>query len=142
MPEKELTIRRRLTELCLATANFAAAQTEAEALAKLERKKSSACKPEEWQAPGLTALALYGQFCAGSPTVSREALDKAFQQVLEPGENEPRVHLDPRVYLARYEYRLQQHVPEASDDLDAALILRRRISASSSKPPGGPIVQP
>ena len=42
----------------------------------------------------------------------------------------PKVYKDPAVYLARYQYRLQQKLPHASEDLEAALKLRRPIPRS------------
>ena len=122
-PEKELQARRRLTELLAQAGEFAAAQSEVENLRKLEQKEL-AQKPDEWRWPGLKALTLAGKFRADNASVPRAELEAAFAAVIEPEKaGSPKVYQDPAVYLARYEYRLQQQLPNASEDLDAALKL-------------------
>ena len=64
---------------------------------------------------------LYRQFRSQSEGVRPSSVEQAFQRVLEPAAGEPQVYRDPRVLLARYEYRLQQRKPAAHDDLEAAL---------------------
>ena len=122
-PAKQLTARRRLTELLLQGDRFAAAESEVEKLRELERGEL-ADKPEQWRWPGLKALALAGKFRGNGSAVPRATLEEAFGEVLDPEKSgKPKVFKDPGVYLARYEYRLQQNLPNAGEDLDAAVQL-------------------
>ena len=78
-------------------------------------------QPRSMAHAGLKALVLYRQFRSQSKGVRPSSVEQAFQRVLEPAAGEPQVYRDPRVLLARYEYRLQQRKPAARDDLEAAL---------------------
>ncbi|MCE5268544.1 MAG: tetratricopeptide repeat protein [Planctomycetaceae bacterium] len=121
--QTKLVLRGRLIELLLDGGAYAAAESEAARLCEAERSPAADRNPSDWRGPGLKAMAIVGQFRAKNAAVSRSTVEQAFQQVLEPGAGEPQVYKDPRVYLARYEYRLQQRLPAAGDDLKAALRL-------------------
>jgi tetratricopeptide (TPR) repeat protein len=123
VPERQFTARRRLTELLLQANEFAAAENEAEKLRELEMAEL-ADKPAQWRWPGLKALALAGKFREKDSAVPRTTIEEAFAEVLEPEKvGKPVVYKDPDVCLARYEYRLQQKLPNADEDLAAALKL-------------------
>ncbi len=122
-PDKQIQARRRLTELLLECGTFAAAESELQKLRELEQAQL-ARTPEEWRWPGLNALILAGKFREKSSAVPSATLDEAFREVLDPEKaGKPKVFRDARVYLARYQYRLQQHFPNAKEDLEAALKL-------------------
>ncbi|MEN6450243.1 MAG: tetratricopeptide repeat protein [Thermoguttaceae bacterium] len=122
-PESKLAMQTRVVELLLEGGMPAAAESEADQLARMERETNSGREPAAWRAPSLKALALFGQFQARNAAVSRSTVERGFQQALEPAAGEPVVYKDPRVYLARYEYRRQQGVPSAEEDLRRALQL-------------------
>ena len=110
-------------ELLLQSGEFPAAEGELEKLRELEGKEL-ADKPQQWRWPGLKALVLAGKFRANNSAVPRATVEEAFADVLEPEKSgKPIVYKDPGVYLARYDFRLQQKLPNANDDLDAALKL-------------------
>ncbi|MEN6457938.1 MAG: tetratricopeptide repeat protein [Thermoguttaceae bacterium] len=121
--ETKLRIRRRLVELLLKGGQHQTAENEAKNLAQWERQPASQLAPEQWHGPGLQALAVFGQFRAKNAAVAPSAVERAFQPVLDPRSGEPHVYQDPRVYLARWRYRVQQRLPGAEDDLRAALRL-------------------
>ncbi|MGA2030684.1 MAG: tetratricopeptide repeat protein [Thermoguttaceae bacterium] len=128
-PEKQLMARRRLMKFLLEANEFAAAESEVEKLRELEQNELAE-KPQQWQWPGLKALALAGKFHVHNSAVPSATLEEAFGEVLDPERaGKPKVYQDPEVYLARYEYRLQQKLPNANEDLDAALKLAPANSA-------------
>ena len=123
---------------------------------KAERKASAQTAVEErWPGlkawPGLETLAVAGTLSltndealalAGTLSLTnnsakpRAPLEEAFRIVLEPNpkNNEPKVYVDPEVYVARHDYRLKQlseakkedlgaSMKSAKEDLDAALKL-------------------
>jgi tetratricopeptide (TPR) repeat protein len=129
-PERELAARRRLSELMLQADELTAAESEVQKLRELEQKEL-AQSPEEWRAPGLEALRLAGKVrtfrgdsATEPPATLINEVEEAFKEVLEPETaGKPKVYQDPAVYLARYEYRLQRQLPNAKEDLAAALKL-------------------
>ena len=116
-PEQELPARRRLAELLLQGDQLAAAETEEKKLEALEQKEL-AQKPEQWRWPGLKAMILAARFRQKDPAkpVTVKEVDEAFAAVLDPpASGKPQYYRDPMVYLTRYDYRSQQHLPGGSD---------------------------
>jgi tetratricopeptide (TPR) repeat protein len=118
-PDRELAARRRLAELLLQTQQIAAAESEIEKLCELEKKELSQ-EPGEWRWAGLKALALIAKHRGEHSvdpriTLENKEIDDAFLEVLEPEKvGKPKVYRDPKVYLARYMYRVG-NLPNAND---------------------------
>jgi tetratricopeptide (TPR) repeat protein len=123
--------QRRVCELLLECDEFAGALNQSKKLDELE-KKELAGTPNQWQAPGLKAMANAGIFREGSSAVTKKDVEDGFAEVLDPQGKDPKVFVDPRVYLARYDYMVQKHLANQKDGNAAEAFLIASKAAESN----------